>query len=296
MDLSDITLLEDSAAPAGEAKFSEYMATVFAGKRLKVLDEPTKRALVRQAQAGDIAARNKLVEHDMPLIIQQARRYLDKGLAFEDLVQAGTLGLMTAIDRFDLEMGVKLNTYTVPYILKEMRESLYLYSRTIRLPKLKYQQLYEIRKVRAQFEERHGRYPLLREVAAMMDLPPAAIDELMVFNGEPSSFENIAAMDHDQHAVLLGDTIMDEDWVSGEDRRQVEDMHALLPQYIARLRLQYQVVLTRRFGFHGEPMLHKDIAEDLGVTRARVQQIEVKALKELRAMIEYDGLTLSDLL
>lgn len=297
-ELNDIALFEEDAPviPAEERKDSDYLDAAFAGRRVTPLEERDKRVLVRQAQDGDITARNKLVEHDMPLIVQLAGRYLHKGLTFDDIVQAGVIGMITAVERFDLEMGVKLNTYTVPWILKEMRESLYRYGKTIRLPKQKYQQLYEIRRARARFEDMHGRYPELRELAEIMDLAPADIDELLVFNGEPVSMETNVA-DVQDGFLLLGDTIEDESCVSGEDLRQSEETQGLLPQYIARLKPQYQTFVIRRFGLDGEPeMLLEELGQVLGVSRARAGQVQILALKALREMIEKDGLSLSDLL
>lgn len=287
-ELNDIELRKDSQDIHTED-------TPFAGLQFSLLDEPTKRALVRQAQAGDIAARNKLIEHDMPLIIQLAGRYLDKGLSLDDIVQAGVIGMMQAIDRFDLERGVKLNTYTVPYIMKDMREALYMFAKTIRMPRHKYDLLYVAKKARATFEEKHGRLPSLYELAAAVGEKPYLIDEVLRFDSEPMALHLPPA--GGQWDAPLEEAIEDEQAAPAGARLQAERVKALLPQYIARLKPQYQTFVIRRFGLDGEPeMLLEEVGQVLGVSRARAGQVQILALKALREMIEKDGLSLSDLL
>ena len=241
--------------------------------------------LARRARAGEDAARRKLAESNLRLVCNIAKKYQATGIAFEDLVQEGTIGLMRAIDRFDPEMGWKFSTYAVFWIRQAIGKAMLQRSRVIRLPAHILEAGKKVSKRRNELTAQMGRLPTEAELAADLGM----------------SIERLAAIDGSDYDCVSLETGRDDVWdyttvlqdASCEDPEDIairklgnEELHKLLDKLPDRER----IVITRRLGLCGEmsAVVVQELAEQLDVSRQRIRQLEGRAIRALRRMVASD--------
>ena len=242
------------------------------------LDEEVRKVLEDKAEEG-AKARRKLIEANGRLVISIANKYTGHGLSLAELSQEGVLGLIRAIDKFDVTKGVRLSTYASYWIRQSVSRAVAVQTRVIRLPVHKVDHLGKIRRVMGQLTQKLGRLPELEEIAAQTGDAPEQIHELLQDGQETLSLEEPVG---DDGATLA-------DFVENDLTQDLEDQvdSTLLEYEIRRalngLTARESRIVELRYGLRdGQPLTLQDVAERFGLTRERIRQIEKEALAKLR--------------
>ncbi len=254
-----------------------------------LLTADEERALARAARDGDAEAREHMIESNLRLVVKIARRYTNRGLPLLDLIEEGNLGLIHSIGKFDPERGFRFSTYATWWIRQTIERALMNQCRTIRLPihvsKAINRYLRAVRELNDSLE----RPPTLEEVAAHMDCSPAEIARMQCYNERATSLD--LPISHEGEGSVL-DLIPDA--AAEEPETTVADAEILphIERSLDELGDKQQAVVVRRFGLRGhERSTLAQIGAELGVTRERVRQIQIHALKHLRRSLETRGLS-----
>jgi RNA polymerase primary sigma factor len=251
-------------------------------KRLLRPDE--ERELARRASVGDRRARTRLIECNLGLVVSMARRYQGLGLAFPDLVQEGTVGLIQAVDRFDWRRGRRFSTYAAWWIRQAIRRALTNDSRTIRLPSRLVTKQLAARRAASRLEAALGRAPTVAEVAAVTGIDPDAI-ELAVHAPFAAASLNDAVPGIDGPGQLL-DVVADSTAQDPEEELQKAAQVESVRAAVARLRGRERDIVSSHFGLDGESHTLEEIASELQLAPERVRQIERHAFATLAAKLE----------
>lgn len=235
---------------------------------------------IRWKKDGDEDAKNLLIEHNLKLVVSIAKRYVGRGLAMSDLIQEGNLGLMKAVDMFDPEKGFKFSTYATWWIKQAITRSIADKSRTIRLPVHMAEKRYRVVSYTKDYLNEYGRQPTKQEVCDNCEITSETYDLLSGYK------DNVVSIDMpigEEQDVSLGDLLPD-DSLSVEELSMREDLkHALRYAMEEILDKRSIDVLTLRFGLEdGKFRTLEEVGETFGVTRERIRQIEMKALKRLK--------------
>lgn len=278
------------AARRERATLTLYLEDI---RRISLLSPEQEKELGRRCQAGDAEAERRLVEANLRLVVQVARRYRDRGLPLLDLIEEGNLGLLHAVRKFDPERGVRFSTYAMWWIRQAIVRALANQARTIRLPVHVELLLSQYRKARAALSQELGRVPTLEEVAARLGQPIAQVEELESIRQQPMSLD--APVGNDRAAgATLGELVPAPPSDSGLANllRERADLKGVLEDLPDPERL----VVNLRFGLDGDaPQTLQAIGSRLGVSRERVRQIEGAALRRLRRLLAARGIDASDI-
>jgi len=249
-------------------------------QRTPLLNAKSEKELARKVEKGDKAARNTMIESNLRLVVKIAKRYINRGLPFLDLIEEGNLGLIKAVERFKLSKECRFSTYATWWIRQSIERSLVNQSRTIRLPVHVSDDISRmLRVVRALSQELH-RDPEVEEVAATMKVKVAYVRRLMTLLRRTCSIETPIG---DGNDFLLIDTIEDNSMVSPSLQLENVSRYELISSHFDMLTESEQKILTLRFGLNdNEPQTLDTIGQQFGVTRERIRQIEVKSLEKLQ--------------
>ena len=245
-----------------------------------LLDKEEEVKLAIRIEKGDEEAKKKLCESNLRLVISIARRYLNRGLSFPDLIQEGNLGLMKAVEKFNYTKGYKFSTYSTWWIRQAITRAIADYARTIRIPVHKIEAINKMIRISNQLTQEYGREPTSEEIAKEMGVSVQKVQEMKLLIIEPDSIDKPIGEEED---TKLGDFIPDETLRSPEDLADDVACRKILTEILDSFDSRTRDVLKMRFGFDDwNPHTLEEIGEKMGVTRERIRQIEANGLRKLR--------------
>jgi RNA polymerase nonessential primary-like sigma factor len=248
----------------------------------------------RRAAVGDFAARQKMIEHNLRLVVNVAKAYLNRGMPLLDLVEEGNLGLMHALDKFDPERGFRFSTYAIWWIRQNIERAMMNQLRTIRLPVHVIKDLTTVLRARRYLEAHAEREPSAEDIAHLLGRDAEGVRELLLRG------EHVASLDAPLEAdpmLSIGDAIPDESMDGPESQLQASETESLVREWLAQLSDRQRTVIECRFGLNGrELQTLQELAERLELTRERVRQIQLEALAQLRGILRRRSLTREALL
>ena len=294
---SELAPAADETGESGDA-LTVYLRNV---RRTELFSAQEEFEFATKARAGDFAARQSMIEHNLRLVVSIAKAYLGRGVPLSDLIEEGNLGLMHAIDKFEPERGFRFSTYATWWIRQSVERALIYQGRAVRLPVNVVRELQQVLRARRALENDSGfvssRPDGIRvdDIAALLGRDSAGVADLLALAETPRSLD--ASMDRSDEAPTLGDSLVDELTIDPSGVTHAHEVERLLEVWIDTLSEREKEVLQGRFGLRDrEPETLEVLSARLGLTRERVRQVQNEALCKLKRYLGRRGITREALL
>ncbi|MBR2623111.1 MAG: RNA polymerase sigma factor RpoD [Clostridia bacterium] len=248
--------------------------------RVPLLSAEEEVELAKRMQENDVAAKKRLSEANLRLVVSIAKRYVGRGMLFLDLIQEGNLGLMKAVEKFDYQKGFKFSTYATWWIRQSITRAIADQARTIRIPVHMVETINKLTRIQRVLLQELGREPLPEEIAEKMGVTVERVREIQKIAQDPVSLETPIGEEEDSH---LGDFIEDEKTMTPSESVAFTMLKEQLLGVLDTLTPREEKVLRLRYGIDdGKPRTLEEVGKEFNVTRERIRQIEAKALRKLR--------------
>ena len=274
IDLDAVDLLDGIGTDDPVRMYLKEIGTV------PLLSADEELELAKRKSAGDNAAKERLIEANLRLVVSIAKRYTGRGMSFLDLVQEGNLGLIKGVEKFDYQKGYKLSTYATWWIRQSVTRALADQARTIRVPVHMVETINKMSKMQRKLTLELGYEPSIPELAKALDMSEEKVMEIMQIAREPASLETPIGEEDDSN---LGDFVADSNVVTPEQNVESVMLREHIDTLLADLKERERQVIVLRFGLEdGHPRTLEEVGKEFNVTRERIRQIEAKALRKLR--------------
>ncbi len=274
MDATQLYLSEIGSAPLLSAKEEVYYS--------------------RLSLKGCIKSRKRMIESNLRLVVKIARRYLNRGLPLLDLIEEGNLGLIRAVEKFDPERGFRFSTYATWWIRQTVERALMNQTRTIRLPIHVVKEMNVYLRASRELAQTMDHEPSPDEIAEKVERPVKSVNRMLGLNERVSSVDVPIGAGSDKSLL---DMVADQNAINPEEQLQETNLHDNLEKWLFELSEKQRDVLVRRFGLLGhETATLEKVGNEIGLTRERVRQIQVEALRRLRELLERNGLDLENMI
>ena len=278
-------------APAAEPEFLNDVTQIYLNEigANPLLTAEQELDYSRRARQGDESARQKMIEHNLRLVVNIAKHYLNRGMPLLDLVEEGNLGLIHALDKFDPERGFRFSTYATWWIRQNIERAIMNQSRTIRLPVHVVKELNSVLRAMRRLEAASARETGLEEIAQLLDKPVEEVRQVLALNEHVASLD--APLDIDP-SLSIGESLADDAAETPEMQIHTAEVEHLVMEWIGMLNDKQRQVIEYRYGLNGgEVATLEELAERLSLTRERVRQIQIEALAQLRRILKRHGVS-----
>lgn len=255
----------------------------------KLLTAGEERELARKVVQGDATARQDMIKHNLRLVVNIAKRYINRGMELLDLIEEGNLGLMHALDKFDPERGFRFSTYATWWIRQGIERSIMNQARTIRLPVHVIKELNVYLRAQRHLETHHGQDATIENIAFMLGKDVEDVRRVMNLNKSVISLDTPLDIDP---MLTVGESIADDQYEGPETMLQNAEVDRYIHGWVQQLSEKQRAVVERRYGLNGyELCTLEDLAINMCLTRERVRQIQIEALEKLRRILNRGGIT-----
>ena len=267
----------EKQAKSAESNLSRYFKEI---NRIPMLSREEEQKTAREAADGNSAAREKLINANLRFVVSVAKKYQGLGLPLDDLISEGNVGLLNAVDRFDVEKGYHFISYAVWWIRQSVMSALYEKARMIRLPVNRATDLVKIEKARKIVKSEYSTDEEIKEISELLDMDKDRVSDLINISREILSLENPVS---DDGLLLLKDSIEDNQYIAPHIYAEQKAMESDIEKVLGTLDVEEANIIRYHFGLgHREPMSLKDIGALYNLSKERIRQIEEKALSRLR--------------